>query len=112
MITFTTVLSSAPVEPGVAGIVASDITAYVGGANPLVMVTPLAAATEPNLAVNMVALYPANSQLPPGNSGSLQARRISLELPYKCFMQQHQCPSHSTTFLSSQQQGMHNNSTT
>ena len=75
-ITFTTVPSSAALDPSVAGIVASDITAYVGGANPLVMVTPHASGAGPHLAIDMVALYPANSQLPGGNSGSLQARLL------------------------------------
>ena len=74
-ITFKAIRSTAPLDPGVASIVASDITAYVGGANPLVMATPHASAIGPNLAIDMVALYPANSQLPSGNSGSIQARQ-------------------------------------
>lgn len=71
-ITLSSVPSSAPPDATWAGVLASDVTAYVSGAQPLV--TAVSDASGPDLAINLTAVYPTNSQLGGStpDAGSLQ----------------------------------------
>ena len=60
-LTFVTLPSSTAPAPNLAELVAADISAYVGGTQPLVGV--FVDTSGPNLAVNISAVYPANSQI-------------------------------------------------
>ena len=72
-LTSTGLPSSTAPDPSLASLVASDVSAYVGGSQPLVGV--VVDTSGPNLAVNISAVYPANSQISGAttvNSASLQ----------------------------------------
>lgn len=72
-LTFTSLPSRTALGPSLASLVASDISAYVGGSQPLVAVA--VDTSQPDLAVNISAVYPTNSQISGAttvNPGSVQ----------------------------------------
>lgn len=75
-LTLTNVPSSAQLDSSLPDVISSDITAYVGGAQPLVTVMP--DTSGPNLALNITAVYPTNSQFT--NSGNTGSQQVSLAL--------------------------------
>ena len=60
-LTFTSLPSNTAPDPILAALVASDISAYVGGSQPLVGIT--VDTSGPDLAVKISAVYPTNSQI-------------------------------------------------
>ena len=60
-VTFTSLPSSTAPDPNLASLVASDISAYVGGSEPLVGIVVDTSGSD--MAVNISAVYPTNSQI-------------------------------------------------
>ncbi|BDA51146.1 hypothetical protein COCOBI_18-0210 [Coccomyxa sp. Obi] len=76
MITLLKIPSSTPPDATWADVLASDVTAYVGGAARLV--TAVSDSSGPNLAINLTVVYPTNSQLSgTPDAGSLQASSLA-----------------------------------
>ena len=79
MLTFTSLPSSTAPDPNLASLVASDVSNYVGGSQPLVGV--VVDTSGPNLAINISAVYPTNSQVSGAdtvNPASLQVRVLDI----------------------------------
>ena len=74
-VTFTSLPSSMAPDPNLASLVASDISAYVGGSQPLVGI--VLDTSGPDLAINISAVYPTNSQI----SGATTVNPASLQVP-------------------------------
>ena len=78
-LTFTSLPSSTAPDPDLASLVASDMSAYVGCSQPLVGV--VVDASGPNLAINISAVYPTNSQITGAttvNPASLQVQNSNI----------------------------------
>lgn len=78
-LTFTSLPSSTAPNSNLAALVAADISAYVGGSQPLVSVT--VDTSGPDLAINISAVYPTNAQISgadPIVPASLQVRCFCL----------------------------------
>ncbi len=60
-VTFPSLPSSTAPDPHLASLVASDISAYVGGSQPIVGI--VVDTSGPDLAVNISSVYPTNSQI-------------------------------------------------
>jgi hypothetical protein len=74
-LTLTNVPSSTQLDPTLANLITSDLTAYVGGAQPLVTIEP--DTSGPDLALNFSAVYPTNSQFSDSvNTGTMQVFQL------------------------------------
>ena len=78
-LTFTSLPSSTTPDPNLASLVASDVSAYVGGSQPLVDI--VVDTSGPNLAINISAVYPTYSQISGAdtvNPASLQVQILDI----------------------------------